>query len=149
MAKKARSAKQKANDARLGRMAKARARKTPTKSRKTTKTRKVNKPRKTPRKTMAKKRSAPKKKGILANIPFINNPTVRKAAQGVGTATLGAAVLTLIAPQLANNQIVRPVLALAGGGVPGVVAQVLSQGGLQAIGLGGNRDGVSFTPGFG
>ena len=95
-----------------------------------------------PRRTVARRRrAAPKKKGILSNIPLINNPTFRKAALGVGTATLGITVLSLIAPSIASNPIVRPVLALAGGGVPGVIAQVLSQGGLGALTGGGSGGG--------
>jgi len=105
------------------------------KKRKTSPKRKVNK-QKGSRKTVAAK-----KKGILDNIPIIKNPTFKKAALGVGTATLGATVLGLIAPSIAANPIVKPVLALAGGGVPGVIAQVLAQGGLQGIGLGGNGGG--------
>ena len=97
--------------------------------------------RRSPRRTVAKRRAAPKKKGILSNIPLINNPTFRKAALGVGTATLGITVLSLIAPSIASNPIVRPVLALAGGGVPGVIAQVLSQGGLGALTGGGSGGG--------
>ena len=97
--------------------------------------------RKSSRKRVAKRRAAPKKKGILGNIPLINNPTFRKAALGVGTATLGITVLSLIAHSIASNPIVRPVLALAGGGVPGVIAQVLSQGGLGALTGGGSGGG--------
>ena len=105
--------------------------------------------RRSPRRTVARRRttrrSAPKKKGILSNIPIINNPTFRKAALGVGTATLGIAVLGLVAPSIAQNPIVRPVLALAGGGVPGVIAQVLSQGGLGALTGGGSGGGAGFA----
>ena len=102
--------------------------------------------RKSSRRTVAKRRrAAPKKKGILSNIPLINNPTFRKAALGVGTATLGITVLSLIAPSIASNPIVRPVLALAGGGVPGVIAQVLSQGGLGALTGGSSGGGAGFA----
>ena len=100
-----------------------------------------------PRRTVARRRrAAPRRrssgsKGILGKIPLINNPTFRKAALGVGTATLGIAVLGLVAPSIASNPIVRPVLALAGGGVPGVIAQVLSQGGLGALTGGGSSGG--------
>jgi len=99
--------------------------------------------RKSPTKTVAAK-----KKGILENIPVIKNPTFKKAALGVGTATLGATVLTIVAPSIAANPIVKPVLALAGGGVPGVIAQVLAQGGLQGLGFGGNGNGGGINPGF-
>ena len=122
---------------------KASGRKAP--KRRTTKrkaSRKTIKRRSSP-KRVAKRRAAPKKKGILGNIPLINNPTFRKAALGVGTATLGVTILGLVAPGIASNPIVRPVLALAGGGVPGVIAQVLAQGGLGALtgGLGGGSSG--------
>ena len=105
--------------------------------------------RRSPRRTVARRRTtrraAPKKKGILSNIPIINNPTFRKAALGVGTATLGVAVLGLVAPGIASNPIVRPVLALAGGGVPGVIAQVLSQGGLGQLTGGSSGGGAGFA----
>ena len=102
---------------------------------------KLIKRRSTTKHVARRRRAAHKKKGILSNIPLINNPTIRKAALGVGTATLGITVLSLIAPSIASNPIVRPVLALAGGGVPGVIAQVLSQGGLGALTGGGSGGG--------
>jgi len=150
MAKKKRSAKQKRNDARLGRMAKSRARKSKPKRRRSTtkrrksKPRKVNKPRKRKR-NVAKKRTTSKKKGLFDKIPLVNNPTFKKAAIGVGTATLGSAVLTIIAPSIAANPIVKPALALVGGGIPGVVAQVVTQGGISALGFGGSANGGGNT----
>lgn len=146
MPKKRRSAKQRANDKRLGAMARARGRKSTPKRRKSR--RKVNKPRRRS-KSMARRRTAPRKsKNILGKIPLINNPTFKKAATGIGVATLGVAVLGLVLPQIANQPLVRPILALAGGGVPGVVAQFLVQGGsnLFSRGEGGQ---LQFTPGFG
>ena len=107
--------------------------------------------RRSPRRTVARRRrAAPRRrssgsKGILGKIPLINNPTFRKAALGVGTAALGITVLSLIAPSIASNPIVRPVLALAGGGIPGVIAQVLSQGGLGALTGGGSGGGAGFA----
>ena len=107
--------------------------------------------RRSPRRTVARRRrAAPRRrssggKGILGKIPLINNPTFRKAALGVGTATLGITVLSLIAPSIAGNPIVRPVLALAGGGLPVVIAQVLSQGGLGALTGGGSGGGAGFA----
>jgi len=101
------------------------------------------------KKAVAKRRAAPKKKGLLGNIPIINNPTFKKAAAGVGTATIGAAVLSLVAPSLAQNPIVKPVLALAGGDIIGLAAQVFSQGGLGSLGLGnGNGNGNGGGAGF-
>jgi len=149
MAKKRRSAKQKANDRRLGAMARARGKKsTPKRRRKTIK-------QKSSRRTMAKRRSAPRRKssskGFASKIPLINNPTFKKAATGIGVATLGVAVLGLVLPQIANQPLVRPILALAGGGVPGVVAQFLVQGGGNLSNILGSGNGGSggFTPGFG
>jgi len=152
MAKKRRSAKQRANDKRLGAMARARGRRSAPKRRRKS-TRKSIK-RRAPRRTMAKRRSASgKKSGILGKIPLINNPTFKKAATGIGVATLGVAVLGLVLPQIANQPLVRPILALAGGGVPGVVAQFLVQGGgnlSNILGGGGSTGGSGgFTPGFG
>jgi len=151
VAKKRRSAKQKANDRRLGAMARARG-----KSRPRRKSRKTNKPRRRssgmPRRRAAPRRRSSGGKGILGKIPLINNPTFKKAATGIGVATLGATVIGLILPQLANQPLVKPILALAGGGVPGVVAQFLVQGGgnLGNILGGGNTGGSGgFTPGFG
>lgn len=97
------------------------------------------------RKTVAKTKTT-KKKGLLDNIPIINNPTFKKAALGVGTATIGATILGLVAPGIASNPVVKPILAFAAGGAPGVIAQVLAQGGLGAITGNGNGGGVN--PGF-
>jgi len=118
-----------------------------TKRRKASRSRKANKPKRRS-KTVAKRRSSPRKKSGFGKIPLINNPTFRKAATGIGVATLGATVLGLVLPQLANQPLVKPILALAGGGVPGVVAQFLVQGGgnignLLGGGNGGNGGGQS------
>jgi len=141
MAKKRRSAKQQAATRKLvalnkrRRSTKPKTRRTASKRRKSSKT---NKPRK-PSKSMAKRRgSSGKKSGFLGKVPLINNPTFKKAAAGVGTATIGAAVLSIIAPGLAANPIVKPVLALAGGDIVGLAAQVLSGGGLSQLTGGGN-----------
>jgi len=78
----------------------------------------------------------------------------QKAAKGVGTATLGAAVLGLVVPSLAAHPLVKPVLALAGGGGIGAVAQILTQGGIGGLGLsslgaGGNASsGSTINTGF-
>jgi len=143
--KKPRTAKQKAATRKLVALNKAKkgSKSTPKKTKSTSK-RKPNK-----QKSTTKNVAAKKKKGILDNIPLINNPTFKKAALGVGTATLGVTVLGLVAPSIAANPIVKPVLALAGGGVPGVIAQVLAQGGLQGLGLGnGGGNGMGVNPGF-
>jgi len=135
----------------LARMAagrrKAASRKSPKRKTRTSKrspSRKANKPkRRSP--SVAKKRSS-SKQSFSSKIPLINNPTFKKAATGIGVATLGATILGLVVPQLANQPLVKPILALAGGGVPGVVAQFLVQGGgnlgsLFGGGNGGNGGG--------
>jgi len=142
VAKKQRSAKQKANDRRLGRMAKARARKSTPKRRKSR--RKVNKPRKR-RSNVAKKRRSSSKRSFVSKIPLVNNPTVKKVATGIGLATIGATVINLVAPQIARNPIVKPALAFIGGGVEGLIGQVVIQGGasLGNIFGGGNGGGAT------
>jgi len=139
--KKRRSAKQKAATRKLVALNKRRG---APKRRKSSKPRKTNK-RKSRSKSVAKRRSSSRARGITSKIPLINNPTFKKAATGIGIATLGVAVLSLVLPQVANQPLVKPVLALLGGGVPGVVAQFLVQGsgGLTNIfGGGGNGAGA-------
>lgn len=137
--KKRRSAKQRANDRRLGMMARKRSRKASSKSRK----RKVSKPRRRKTSTSKRKSSSRRKKSMVGTkIPFVNNPTVKKAATGIGLASIGATALGLVAPQLANNPIIRPALAVVGGGVPALIATVLLQGGLGNLGGGGNGGGA-------
>jgi len=145
MAKKRRSAKQRANDKRLGRMAKARARKSSPKRRKS-RTSKVNKPRRRPKSVAAKRRST-SKKSFTSKIPLVNNPTVRKVATGIGLATIGATVIAIVAPQIAANPIVKPALAFIGGGVPGLIGQVVVGGGLGNFGniFGGGNGGSAMN----
>ena len=60
----------------------------------------------------------------LPRIPSV----VKKAAIGLGAAQIAALAVSYIAPQFAG--IVKPVAALAAGGIPGVAAElVLDQGG--------------------
>jgi len=143
MAKKARSAKQKAATRKLVAMNKRKARKPHKKAakRRATTTKRAAK-RKVIKRKAARKPVA-KKKGIFDQIPLIKSPLFRKAATGVGTAALGSAVLSLLVPSLAAHPIVKPVLALAGGGAIGAVAQVLTQGGIAGLSLGGLIGGNS------
>jgi len=69
---------------------------------------------------------------MVGKIPFINNPTVRKIATGIGTATLAVTVLGFVAPQIAANPIVRPAIAFLAGGPIAAGVQFLTQG----VGLG-------------
>jgi len=87
--------------------------------------------RKSTKRTKSKKRS---KKSMVGKIPFINNPTFKKIAVGLGTATLGITILGFVAPQIANNPIVRPALAFLAGGPIAAGVQFLTQGGLPSGG---------------
>jgi len=138
MAKKRRSAKQRANDKRLGQMAKRRARKSTPKRRKSRS--KVNKPRRRSTSVASKRRTTSRKRSIIDKIPLVNNPTVRKVATGIGLATIGTTVIALVAPQIAQNPIVKPALAFVGGGLAGLIGQVVVGGGLGGLGniFGGN-----------
>jgi len=139
MAKKRRSAKQRANDRRLGQMARARGRKSAPKRKRSR--RKVNKPRK--RSPSVAGRRLPSKRSFISKIPLVNNPTVRKVATGIGLATIGATAIAIVSPQIAANPIVKPALALIGGGLPGLIGQVVTQGGLGSLGniFGGGTTG--------
>lgn len=99
-----------------------------------------------PRRIMARRRrstrrSAPRKQGFLKGLPIISNPMFKKAAAGVGTATLAVSLLSLVAPSIAQQPLVKPALALAGGDFIGLGAQVLTGGGLGGI-LGGNGNNM-------
>lgn len=76
---------------------------------------------------------------MVGKIPFINNPTVKKIAVGIGTATLAVTVLGFVAPQIAANPIVRPAIAFLAGGPIAAGVQFLTQGG----GFGGGGNGSS------
>lgn len=93
------------------------------------------------------RRRGSSRKGILGKIPIIKNPTFQKAAIGVGTATLAISLLSLVAPGIAANPIIRPVLGFVGGGVPGVIATLLTSGGLGGLtnifGGGGQQMAIS------
>jgi len=91
--------------------------------------------RKAKRKTN-KRKTAPKrmaKRSLSSKIPFVNNPTVKKVAMGVGLASIGVGVLGLVAPTIAQNPIVKPALALLGGGIPGVIGQLIIGGGIGGL----------------
>jgi len=142
MAKKRRSAKQKAATRKLVKFNKSR-RKTKTKTRRKASTkrktrRKANKSRKTKKRSMAKG-------GTLKKIPLINNPTVKKVFIAAGAASIITSVLTLVSPQaaaLANSTVGRGVIGFATGDVVGAVANVviplIQNGGGGLLGGGGN-----------
>jgi len=99
-----------------------------------------------PKRIMARRRrttrrSTPRKQGFLKGLPIISNPMFKKAAAGVGTATLAVSLLSLVAPSIAQQPLVKPALALAGGDFIGLGAQVLTGGGLGGILGGGSGAG--------
>jgi len=87
--------------------------------------------------TVAKKRSSSKKSRFA--IPSV----VKKAAAGIGLATIATVIVSQFAPQAAP--IVRPIAAFAGGGVVGVISDIFISGGgllgslLGGFGLGGQQ----------
>jgi len=147
MARKKRSAKQLANDKRLGKM--ARGRSTRRKAKKSTRKSKTNKPRRRVTSVVKRRRSPVRrsKRSITSKIPFVNNPTIRKVATGIGLATIGTAVIGLVAPSLANNPIIKPAFAFLGGGIPGVIGQVVVGGGIGGLTslVGGSSNGNTNT----
>jgi len=71
--------------------------------------------------SMAKKRRSSKRSRF--GIPSV----AKKAATGIGLATIATVLVGQFAPQAAP--IVRPIAAFAGGGITGVVADLLLSGG--------------------
>jgi len=128
MAKKRRSAKQKANDRRLGLMAKRRS--------KTTKRRTLTKKgdvRKTARRAYKKVRKTtrrmPRRSGLKG---ITSSSTLKKVALGVGGATMAAALLSFVAPNSSIGKFAPAAGAYALGGLEGVIGNF-------ALGMIGNR----------
>lgn len=140
--RKRRTAKQKANDRRLGRMAKARAkgRKTTTRKRRTTrkgmltlKRQKAYQP-KRKKSTMARRRrrsTRSRMTGKLGNV--FNRGTIGKVVAGVGAAALVGTVMDRLLPASPITAIAKPIAAYSAGGAAGAVGSVLLDGGLGSI----------------
>ena len=131
--KKTRSAAQRAATKKLVALNRAKAK---SKARRSTSKRQSSTsktPKSTPRKTNKPKTS---RKTVVGKgkIPFINNPTVRKAAIGVGLGSLAGIVIGLISPNLGNNPLIRAGVGFVGGGPIGAVASLLVGGGLGNLG---------------
>jgi len=141
--KKRRSAKQRANDKKLGRMAKRRAkprrrkapkRRTKPKKRKKAKKNKSTKPRK---KTMAK--------GLGGIKRSLNSPILKKVLMASGLVTIATAVASIILPnqaQLINSPVVKAGLGFVVGDIPGAVTNFLLAGGVGNL-SGGGSNGAS------
>jgi len=125
MAKKKRSAKQRANDKRLGARAKSRS--------KTKRSNNSNSSRKPVAKRKGKRSS--KSVSIVKKVTsgsIFRGGLVGKAVMGVGAGALVGLVLDRVAPQF--SAIGKPVAALVAGGPVGAVAQVLLTGGISSFG---------------
>ena len=156
MAKKRRSAKQKANDRRLGQMAKARARRQrPASIGRKPRKRKVNKPRKRS-KPMAKKRGrvARTKQKIINKIPILKNPAVKEVAMGLGMARIVSTVARRVPiPAIQNNAALLGTGAAFATDIKAGIVDLALGGGLGALsgifgGNGGNGGMTNASNGF-
>jgi len=120
MAKKKRSAKQKANDKRLGRMAKARAagRKVKRKVKSSTKKGQVRKTARRAYKKVKRRSSVKSMKSMLGS------STLKKVALGVGGGVLAGTLLSYVAPNSSFARFAAPAGAYALGGIEGVIGQL-------------------------
>ena len=117
--KKARSAKQKANDKRLGLMAKRRNK--TTKRRTSTKKGGV---RKTARRAYKKVRKSTRRMPRKSSLKGLtSSSTLKKVALGVGGATLATAMISFIAPNSSIAKFAAPAGAYALGGIEGIIGQ--------------------------
>jgi len=141
--KKPRSAKQRRNDKKLGRMAKARAkprrRKAP-KRKSRPKTRKKNKSTKPRKKSMAGRKGLSK---------ITSNPILRKVLLAAGVVSVATSVAAIVSPSLVptlQRPIVRAGLGFVTGDFVGAISNFLIGGGASQLSAGGN--GGANTGGF-
>ena len=120
MVKKKRSAKQKANDKRLGRMAKARSagRKVKRKVKSSTKKGQVRKTALRAYKKVKRRSSVKSMKSMLGS------STLKKVALGVGGGVLAGTLLSYVAPNSSFAKFAAPAGAYALGGIEGVIGQL-------------------------
>ena len=111
MVKKKRSAKQKANDKRLGRMAKARSAGRKVKRKVKSSTKKVNKSRR-------------KSNNVKSMKSMLGSSTLKKVALGVGGGVLAGTLLSYVAPNSSFAKFAAPAGAYALGGIEGVIGQL-------------------------
>jgi len=108
------------------------------KSRKKSKTKTKKSKSKSSKKTKSKKS---KSKDMVFGKNILSNPTLKKAAIGVGTGTIVATALAFVAPQFAQNPLIKTGIAFLAGGPIGAVASLFLTGGLSGI-LGGGNGGT-------
>jgi len=145
--KKARSVKQKANDRRLGQMAKKRARKSTPKRRKATPRKTIKRAkRRSPvaRKKTRRSSSGGKGSGFINKIPLLKNKTVQRIGFGLGMGSIAGIIASKIPVPIVqqNANIISTGVAFATDPLAGVVKLALS-GGLGNLGglIGGNSNG--------
>jgi len=146
VAKKKRSAKQKANDRRLGRAAKARSKKSRPKRRAAK--RKAPKRKRSKRKVNKKKtkRKSVAGKGVFKKLT--GNPTLKKVLMAAGAVTIATSVAALVAPQFVptlQKPIVKAALGFVAGDIVGAASNFVLAGGGANI-LGGRIGGADGTP---
>ena len=116
MVKKKRSAKQKANDKRLGRMAKARSA-----GRKVKSSTKKGQVRKTARRAYKKVK---RRSSVKSMKSMLGSSTLKKVALGVGGGVLAGTLLSYVAPNSSFAKFAAPAGAYALGGIEGVIGQL-------------------------
>ncbi len=115
--KKARSAKQKANDKRLGQMAKKRSSTKKGGRRKTARRAYTG----LKRKANKVKRRTKSVKGIKS---ITSSSTLKKVALGVGGAAIASAVIGMVAPQSSIGRYAAPAGAYVMGGIEGIIGSM-------------------------
>jgi len=115
--KKARSAKQKANDKRLGKMAKKRSSTKKGGKRKTARRAYTG----LKRKANKVKRRSKSVKGLKS---ITSSSTLKKVVLGVGGAAIATAVIGMIAPQSSIGRYAGPIGGYAMGGIEGVLGSM-------------------------
>ena len=126
MVKKKRSAKQKANDKRLGRMAKARAKiRTGVKNRvsKAQVKRTVNRVNRKRNTRKAFKR-VKRRSSVKSMKSMLGSSTLKKVALGVGGGVLAGTLLSYVTPNSSFAKFAAPAGAYALGGIEGVIGQL-------------------------
>jgi len=150
MAKKRRSAKQKAATRKLIKFNKAKKKKkTPKRRKKTTKKRKSSKP----KKKSNKKKSRPKKTMVKGLSKVTSNPTLRKVLLAAGAVSIATSVAALAAPQLVptiQRPIVKAALGFVTGDFIGAASNFLLGGGAGQITgrMNGSQNGGGANAGF-
>jgi len=138
MAKKKRSAKQRAATRKLVALNKRRA----------SPKRKTRRKASTKRKTRRKSNKAPKRKRPMAKrglSKITNNPTLKKVLMAAGAVTIATSVAAIVAPSLTptiQSPIVRAGLGFVAGDFIGAVSNFVLAGGGGLIGRGGNGGAV-------